>query len=535
MLPDSGYTIGGAPIAVGQSDVTVYVNAMPLPTAQISVYVFNDNNPINNAPDLPEEQGLAGFTIKVFEAGGTYGQSGGEVTQDAFGNPLGIIKTDANGVALIKNLAPAKYTIYATPPTGSDWHQTATIEGTKGIDAWVKSNEPPFFTEFGPPGHHVFIGFVNKLNDATVLSGGSTITGKVVNLHTSRPPDFPFYNGEPVADCWVGLNDLAVGEGRAVYAQPCNGDSTFSIANVPPGNYQLVVWDEALDVIFASHGVTVNGDGSCNTPGGSCDLVEVPVFNWFARWEGKVFYDTDGDGFRDPEEVGMPGQNLNLRFRDGSIYQSFPTKADGSYSFPEVFPFFNWLVAEVDFARYKATGATIVTDGGGAISPDDDWALPSRNKLNPQPQFCTAVDAALEGCELNAPLNNVNTSNNLSRTETGPVLLEGIQTFLGQTNVIEWGKQVYPAGENGGITGIVHYPTTRAEDDPRMAAAENWEPGIPRVQVNLYRDCNSDGIIDQPNANYMTTPGCQAYGTRNEDGTTTATLADVDNYPFGWS
>jgi hypothetical protein len=523
VLPDAGYTIGGAPVAAGQSEVTVHVNAMPLPTAQISVHVFNDNRPINNAPDLPEEQGLAGFTIKVYEAGGTYGQSGGEVIQDAFGNPLGIIKTDANGVALIKNLAPAKYTIFAIPPTGSDWHQTATIEGTKGIDAWVKANEPPFFTEFGPPGHHVFIGFVNKINDATVLTGGSTISGKVVNLHTSRPPEFPFYNGEAVADCWVGLNNLAVGEGEAVYAQPCNADSTFSIANVPPGNYQLVVWDEGLDVIFASHGVTVKDDGTCSTPDGSCDLVEVPVFNWFSRLEGKVFYDTDGDGFRDAEEVGMQGQNLNLRFRDGSIYQTYPTKADGSYSFPEVFPFFNWLVAEVDFARFKATGATVVADGGGAIAADNGWAMPSRNKLNPQPQFCTAVDIALGECTTEgAPLNNINTGNNLSRTETGAVLLEGVQGFLGHTSVIEWGKQVYPAGQNGGISGIVHYPTTRAEDDPRYAAAENWEPGIPRVQVNLYRDCNADGIIDKPDCSANGAPG-------------TFVLADVDNYPFGWS
>jgi len=68
-------------------------------------------------------------------------------------------------------------------------------------------------------------------------------------------------------------------------------------------------------------------------------------------------------------------------------------------------------------------------------------------KLNPQPQS--------------------ENENGPYRTETGPVLLEGIQIFLGQTNRIDWGKQVYPAGQNGGITGIVHYPTTRAEDDPR--------------------------------------------------------------------
>jgi len=66
---------------------------------------------------------------------------------------------------------------------------------------------------------------------------------------------------------------------------------------------------------------------------------------------------------------------------------------------------------------------------------------------------------------------------------------------------------------------------TRAENDPRYAAAEGWEPGVPRVQVNLYDDMvvnatgapGSDGIIDDLN------------------GDLAVTLADVDNHPFQWA
>jgi hypothetical protein len=97
------------------------------------------------------------------------------------------------------------------------------------------------------------------------------------------------------------------------------------------------------------------------------------------------------------------------------------------------------------------------------------------------------------------------------------VLLQGYQGFLGQTNVIHWGKANYGVGANGGISGIVYYGATRAENDPRYAAAENNEPGVPRVQVNLYRDFDQDGVIDDLNL----------------DGG--VTLADVDNHPFGWS
>jgi hypothetical protein len=518
VLPDNAgtqkYQMGGAQVARGSTSVTVTVNPAPIPTAQISVFAFNDNQPINNAPDLPQEQGLAGFSVLLFEAGGTYGQSGGQVTQDAFGNPIGTtykpdgsillkgdstLKTGADGTLLIKNLAPGKYTIQIVPPAGSNWHQTHTIEGTKGIDAWVKANEPSFFQEFGPPGHHVFIGFVqagaavNPATNAPYLNGSASITGTVVNLHNSRPPDYAFYNGHPIPNCWVGLNELPAAGGRGLYAGACNADSSFVIPNVPPGDYQLVVWDEYLDVIFATHNVTV--------PAGATEvaLQEVPVFFWFSRLESVVFYDADQDGFRDDGEVGIPEQAVNLRFRDGSIYQSFPTDMDGYVPFDEVFPFFNWLVAEVDFARFKATGATIAVDNGGPIDENETWSY--GGKLSPQPQSENG----------GAPY----------RTETGQVLTQAFQGFLGQTSVIEWGKVNYAPGENGGISGIVQYASTRAEDDPSMAAAENWEPGIPRVQVNLYRDATGpDGVPDK------------AIDDANSSGA--VELADVDNWPFGW-
>ena len=77
VLPDSGHSIAGAPVAIGQNSVKVIANKFPLPTAQISVFVFEDKFPINNAPDLPQEEGLGGFNILVYDAGGRYGHSGG--------------------------------------------------------------------------------------------------------------------------------------------------------------------------------------------------------------------------------------------------------------------------------------------------------------------------------------------------------------------------------------------------------------------------------------------------------------------------
>ncbi|NNG45590.1 MAG: hypothetical protein HKM86_00550, partial [Deltaproteobacteria bacterium] len=461
---------------------------------------------------------MEGFKIIVEDAGGRYGASAGVLSQDAFGNPLGTtyvrtcdatgqnpgtgtdfcldmdgapivdvvgteIITDANGMANIKYLAPAKYGIIVVPPaTEPGWRQTTTIEGTKVIDAWVKANEPPFFAEFGPAGFHVFVGFVNPTLpfsqpgglDNTQLTGTSEITGRVTNSHLSRPPDPTLHSGAPLAHTTpiVGLNQGAAGGNTGLYATLTN-DGMFSIPNVPPGDYQLVVWDDALDIVFAFLNVTVNPDGTCGTLP-DCNYGDIPVFQWFTRLENYVFHDADEDGFRDPGEVGILEQAVNIRWRDGTIYQSAPTDLVGFVPFDQVFPFFNWMVAEVDFARFKATGVTITVDEGGATDNvlREPWTW--GGQLNPQ----------LQPDNGNLPY----------RTETGPVLTQAFQGFLGQTSVLEWGKKPYGPGENGGVSGMVFYATTRAEDDVRYAAAEVWEPGIPRVQVNLYD--NTTGTMD---------------------------------------
>ena len=256
-------------------------------------------------------------------------------------------------------------------------------------------------------------------------------------------------------------------------------------------------WDKYLDNIFAFHGVTV-------PPGGApVALGDVAVFRWFGKLENKVFYDANENGFRDPGETFVfPEQAINLRFRDGSMYQTMPTDVNGDAPFEEVFPFFNWLVAEVDYTRFKATGATVIVDGGGPVPPGGD--------LNPQVQAQA----------------NPNTGNNLSRTETGPVLLQGIQTVHRPDQRHRVGQEgLRPRRErrHHGHRVLRHHAGRKR---PALRRGDPWEPGIPRVQVNLYADGGAagsaltampDGVIDDLNG----------------DGV--VTLADVDNYPFQWA
>ncbi len=622
VLPYDGHTLGGAAIPVGfgaGKDIDVVVSALPLPTSQISIFLFEDNSPVNGAPDLPLESGIDasptgvdnGFKIILEDAGGGYGATSGVAVTDAFGNPLGTvydpitgnvtslgdgdIKFSPEGVARIQNLAPGKYGIQIVPPANSDWVQTSTIEGTKVVDAWVKANEPSFFVEFGPPGHHVFVGFVHK-DDATagriappgtVVSGA--ITGTVTNNHLNRPPAFGANSGNPFPGCLVALNDSLLTGGTTRYVRECDVDSNFSLPGLPAGSYLLSIWDTNLNVVISNSTLTVDGSGGCVNPktpqggAGSCALGELPVFNWFGRYDTVIFYDFNEDGKRQcvtadcddvnaGDEIGLNDLAFLLRFRNGVVYQENVSDFTGAYTFEQVFPFFNWLVAEVDFGLgLKATGATIVTDdGGGTIAPTagathgtvvDIPGVDTHDRaLVPQPQFCTAGDVAdsVDNCAtagIGAPHINPTTGDNLSRTETGVVLTTGMQTFLGQTNYIEWGKVPYAPGENGGISGVVYYASTRAENDPAFAAFEPWEAGIPRAVLNLY----ADGDIN--NNPFASTIGSGANGCPvgvplaeagdidwngngcielddnqidDVNGVAGIQHADVDNVPFGW-
>jgi len=78
----TGWTMSGRNVDINQTDVTVVVHKFPVPTAQLTIIVFEDNQPTNAALDEPQEHGLGGFDLLITD-------TIGKVLQDAWGNPLG--------------------------------------------------------------------------------------------------------------------------------------------------------------------------------------------------------------------------------------------------------------------------------------------------------------------------------------------------------------------------------------------------------------------------------------------------------------
>ena len=226
-----------ATVAPAQTTVSVIVEPSPLPSAKLTVFVFEDDFPLNGEQDAaggvdvlaPNEPGLGGFNITVFDDAGGSGDATGQVDYDMFNQPLtnslagsidpatgndacpisknsrtgtlangqtdvtqtGIVGTIVTcpkyesdgktlsplaGQAVIANMMPGRYGVVATPGAdrigrGEEWLQTNTLDGQKAHDAFLKVGEPAFFQEYGPASFHVSIGFANPAIINSRLAG----------------------------------------------------------------------------------------------------------------------------------------------------------------------------------------------------------------------------------------------------------------------------------------------------------------------------------------------------------------------------
>ncbi len=246
---------------------------------------------------------------------------------------------------------------------------------------------------------------------------------------------------KPIPNPWIALSDLTHGD-TAVYVGQGDANGAFDISGVPDGNYILTWWDEPQDYILDLFQVTVAGD--------QVDMGVLPLTGWWTTLEGYVFNDLNRNGVRDAGEGGISGYTLTMRKRENSLMDRgakvVTTEADGYYFMENTYPMTQWLVMEAYNDLFYTTGVTYQTDN--------------------QPTPTTILGA---GVDVN------------------------VLPIIGLGGRLDWGVHAYdPTGangidpQNGGIVGTVSYDTTRAELDPRYAGAEDWQPSIPGLTVNLY-------------------------------------------------
>lgn len=531
-----GYKIDGQWFSIplsGSGIVTVAAQPLPLPTATIRAKVFEDSVSTNGQPDIPAEAGLAGFRATVAD-------SLGEVTTDVYGNPLctqyssydpptpipgtgGQCISDANGDVVIPNLGPNRYAVAMTPPNGQQWIQTTTLEGNHDWDTWIQEGSTGFDTEFaiaGEPFPFTIFGFVRP--NTNFGGGANTIRGVVTGAKVYVPftGGLPYNGGiwgglngvkvdKPISNPWVALTDLNNAD-RTVWVGQGGADGSFQIPNVPDGDYMVTYWDEPQTYILDMVSATVRG-------GGVTDLGVLNLAGWFTTVSGKVCDDTNNNGKCESGEAGIPGVAIAVKRRTNSVMDrgttAVVTDANGNYEMDAVYPLTQWLVIEAYSDRLYTTGVTYQADN--------------------QPQETTLLG---QGVDVN------------------------ILPIIGLSGRLDWGVRPYDATgrserlRNGGIVGSVSYDTTRNETDPRYAAVENWQVGIPGLNVNLYAPVpctlgsytSTDGsaCVQSPNgggSSYVAEangairragPPLQTYVTEAWQRPTGCTTRGVDSIPF---
>jgi hypothetical protein len=512
-----GYKLDGTHFSVplaGSGLVTVPLQPLPLPTATATAEVFADVTSANGQYD-PGEDGLPNFTGKLADYLG-------QVNTDVFGNPLcTTYKLDSNGpngyqwadgapvvdhlggkclsgdanmdgvvnstdVALysdpalgpgvlrIPNLGPNRYAMSAVPPTGSSWVQTTTLEGNHDWDTWLMEGSTGYDTEFvvaGEPFPFTIFGFVPGPTSTYQAGSGSTYwqvpahsfaaggTGTIKGVVDAAKVYVPAKGGlslpgtiwgglsgakidGPIKDAWITLSDLNRGD-TAVKLVRAAADGTFSISNVPAGTYTLTYWDEKQNYILDLVQVTVASSETV-------DLGVLPLTGWFTVFDGHVFNDTNRNGKRDAGEPGVPNFTLTLRKRENSLMDrgstAVTTDQSGYYVMENAYPLTEWLVLEAYDDRYYTTGVTYQADN--------------------QPEPTTVLGAGVD---------------------------VSVLPIIGLSGRVDWGVHAYDATgtngidpQNGGIVGSVSYDTTRNELDPQYAAAEDWQPGVSGMTVDLF-------------------------------------------------
>jgi hypothetical protein len=441
------------------------------------------------------------------------------------------------GQAVVPNLYPGRYGVMATPGAdriarGEEWLQTNTLDGQKAHDSFIRIGEPAYFQEYGPAGYHVSIGFANPkiINDrkagvcgATGVSCTNEVKGHITTARMSRPPDQRLYgsgsrDGFAFTQCFASLGDP---DGADFAFSKCDDQGNFDFTGIPAGNWKITIFDQWNDQIVDGimQPVGVSGSGTV------LDMGEVAVHQWQANIYTRTFLDLNGTGVSHKDAQGNdvePGLALvltNIRYRDGSFSNRNNTDLNGYAPFNEVFPLFSWYVLETDSTRYKTTGVHVVYDAGGPTDGTctsstapcgtssigqhlantyEAFPLPSSpiNLSVPGAVYCPeGADCNLSSIK-NGPVPSSTTNHSTGRIDP-PFWFGtyGYQGFSGQSNFLEFGKRPFVPGETGGIHGHVVYSSTRPFDDPQMLVQNTWEPLVPHVRVNLYKEgFDLDGI-----------------------------------------
>jgi hypothetical protein len=245
----------------------------------------------------------------------------------------------------------------------------------------------------------------------------------------------------------IAISDIG-NRDRLLYAAPTEPDGSFQVS-IPSGTYVITWFDITQLHILQTMTFTIPEPTNVTN---DYALDTLYLTGWYTELQGFFFNDTNEDGIMDEGENGLAhGPFPVLRLRDSTQIDrgvQFEVPFSDSerlrfYSILHAYPLGSWLTLHAWHPLYEMTGYTFRTE---------------------------------------AQLTNTTVTANSTTAEVGISIFgsPGIRTTL------DIGFKLKDAG-TGTIIGGVYYDTTRTNLDASSAMLENHEPGIPGIEVQLYK------------------------------------------------
>jgi Bacterial Ig domain len=391
--------------------------------------------------------------------------------------------------------------------------------------AFTKCNGDGTFTLSGLPAGDWRVTVFDQWNDLLV-DGLSTPIGiaQIPGAPTSLSE-----SGTTVTVTVKSTAGMAVGQQVTIVGEPNGYNGTFTVTGVPSST--TFTYTASTSGLKAATGSATGLAGIATT----VNMHDVASTQWETDLYTRTCIDANGDGICEKDDDGISFANVAVRLRDGSLENLLVSDFTGTANFNETFPLFSWYTVETDVTRYKNTGTHVVYDVGGPVDgsascgttgyPPCGTSTIAKNLANtaeivsvptnlriPGSVYCKDADCSGKSIQ-NGPGTSDAPSVCTTAAGTPPTTtcstqlssgridgpwsggVEGWQGFPGQNSFLEFGKEPYIAGENGGIKGHVVYASTRPFDDPQLLVQTQWEPLVPHVTINLYQEgFASDGV-----------------------------------------
>ena len=584
-----GYKLDGAHFTLPVTgDVVVLMQPIGdgLPTATIQSAVFEDISPVNSAPDLPLEHGLAGFK-------GQINDYLGQVTTDVLGNPLcsgydgtgtvitgtggnclskcyvvdngldlgtvapiadgfgdgivsGVCPTDPTGLTMvgggavpptaviegkvkIPNLGPNRYTLSISPVDGSGFIQTTTLEGNHDWDAWVMEGATGLDTEFvqgGEPFPAIIFGYVRPTN----LIAGSGGLGHVKGVVTGVKVYYPPKGGT------TQQGQIFGGLAGAKIDKPIS-DAWVTLTRLDGVNLDTAVYVGKADV------------------NGAFDIANVPDGSYTISWWDEAQNDildlqqlTVNNG--EVVDLGILPLNGWWTYYDGYVFND--TNRNGVKDAGEAgIPNFTLTMRKRENSLMGRGSTTARTDANGYYKFEGAYPMTQWYVMEAYNDRYYSTGATFQADNQPTP-TTIHADRDANGKFTGSGVDVSTLPIIGLGGHLDWGVHPYDATgtasngvdpRNGGIVGTVSYDTTRNELDPRYAAVEDWQPGVSGLTVDLFTPilcgtnagvpCDVTGRYEvATDGSYATGTKINTYVTETWQQPTGCTARDVDGNPL---